>query len=146
RDHARRNGADRSHLRRPEGRDQGPAAGGKIRWSNGGCGRRDAALPVQLALHQRLRYNTGWKPYDTDGVILANGNRSADYWNQQFLVCWRSSWPEANAWAFLSNATGEFIDFNNTYNYTADVVPNLQEPWFSQYAKVRVCNYDGNWI
>src|SRR6266516_5072006 len=36
--------------------------------------------------------NTYWKPAGSNRAVWGNGNRSADYWNQQFLPCWKDIW------------------------------------------------------
>jgi hypothetical protein len=77
--------------------------------------------------------NTYWKPQAYSLRIYANGNRSADYWNQEFLPCWEATW-EGNAYAFLSNATGQFINWYSS-PLTADIPSYWSEPDFTTHTK-----------
>lgn len=89
--------------------------------------------------------NSYWKPQSGTEYVWANGNRSTDYWNQQFLPCWWSTWTEPNAWMFLANATGKFVDHYETH-LNAGTLPNSPELWFALHAKIRVCHVDGYWV
>jgi len=84
--------------------------------------------------------NTYWKTNPATKLIFANGNRSADYWNQEYLPCFDVNW-DINAWALLSNATGQFVDWLPG-RVTADMSDGAEQ----FYTMFRACTYDGNWI
>jgi hypothetical protein len=105
-----------------------------------------------LTCYSQWRYitaggpNTYWKADSSAFPIYANGNRNADYWYQQFLPCYYPGW-ELNAWAFLSNGTGEFVNRNRpTIDLYANIPATLSEADFTYYTKLFVCTFDGNWI
>ncbi len=89
--------------------------------------------------------NPYWKPQGAYQYIYANGNRAADYWNQQFLPCYLSSWAaEPNSWAFLANVTGGFVSHRNGNQLNATAFTDAA--WVAEYAKVYVCSLDGYWM
>ncbi len=88
--------------------------------------------------------NAYWKPLGTLNNIYATGNRSADYWNQQFLPCYVHGWagPE---WAFLANASGKFVDTHDIH-LRANTPMGSSDQAMADHAKFYVCHYDGYWI
>jgi hypothetical protein len=91
--------------------------------------------------------NVYWKP-DTFGNIYANGNRSSDYWNQEFLACWwtNSGW-RLNEYAFLSNATGAVVAYyGNNGQLRADLPFSSTGAAYLVQAAFLICHFDGNWI
>jgi hypothetical protein len=93
--------------------------------------------------------NAYWKT-GVDGYryIYTNGNRNADYWNQEYIACWWTDW-EFNAYAFFSNGTGAVVAFNYgaiTPNFQATLPLSSSEFDFNLFAKMFICYFDGNWI
>jgi hypothetical protein len=92
--------------------------------------------------------NTYWKPKTGSRYLAAIGNRTADYWNQEFLPCWLNNF-QPNGWAFLSNATGSFVEVPNYHSWTqliADWPITFSDPNILNYVEFLVCTFDGNWI
>jgi hypothetical protein len=97
--------------------------------------------------------NTWWRAYhgDPQGHIFGNGDRSPyDYWNEEFLPCWYTDWPEAQDWAFLENADGNWVSTTYITSQLEATIPQsadhlAQEPQLTQNAMFQLCNYDGNW-
>jgi hypothetical protein len=92
--------------------------------------------------------NTYWKPAAVDGIsLVATGNRNADYWNQEFLPCWLDNWG-AGAFAFLSNATGKFVQVHSSASWTqliADWPPSNTTPQARTATRMVICTFDGFW-
>jgi hypothetical protein len=124
----------------------------RVRRQQAGSATRQVTTAVNLQCLSEWHFvtaggaNTYWKPAPYSKYLYANGNRGADYWNQEFLPCWESGW-ELNAWAFLSNATGQFVDWlEATLFLVAQIPSSWDDPEFTDRTKFQVCDYDGNWM
>src|SRR5689334_181143 len=110
-------------------------------------------VAVPEAAHADLHCSASWhfvthgqsgataRPDTSDVVpyVKANGNRSADPWNQQVQFCHGDGWT-SNHYAIRSNANGKYWTSNPGQGFVTSQATALNEA-----ALFEVNRYDGTW-